>query len=175
MNKITESARLYLREFERSDAQAMYDLNTDTDVVRYTGDRAFESVEEANDFLVQYEQVYKSQGFGRWAVVLKESNEFIGWCGLKQHEEYIDLGYRYFQKDWGKGYATEAAQATIEYAFNDLDLKVLVGRVAPQNIGSIKVLEKLNMQFWKKAPCGDFDDSHYYRIEKQDYIDQKSY
>jgi RimJ/RimL family protein N-acetyltransferase len=69
--------------------------------------------------------------------------EFLGWCGLKYLFETneVDLGYRFMKKFWGKGYATEAALACIEYGFATLNLHQIVGRALPGNLASIKVLE----------------------------------
>jgi RimJ/RimL family protein N-acetyltransferase len=75
--------------------------------------------------------------------------EFIGWCGLKYRPELdeIDLGYRFMKSAWGKGYATEAAMASIKYGFEQLGMRKIVGRAMPGNLGSIKVLEKCGMKF----------------------------
>ncbi|HEX8516994.1 MAG TPA: GNAT family N-acetyltransferase [Bacteroidia bacterium] len=86
---------------------------------------------------------------GRWAVHLNSNNEFIGWCGIKylpSLNEY-DLGYRFFKKHWGKGYATESALAVMEYGKNILKLKEIVGRASVDNHNSINVLRKVGLQF----------------------------
>ncbi len=85
MRKILESKRLELREFDISDAVNLYQLNLDSEVIKYTGDPPFNNIEEAERFLDNYNE-YKKNGFGRWAVITKESNKFIGWCGLKLNE-----------------------------------------------------------------------------------------
>jgi [ribosomal protein S5]-alanine N-acetyltransferase len=79
----------------------------------------------------------------------KDDMEFIGLCGLKYRPETdeIDLGYRLMQKAWGKDYATEAAQASLEHGFNKLNLKLITGRANIENLASIKVLEKAGMDF----------------------------
>jgi ribosomal-protein-alanine N-acetyltransferase len=86
---------------------------------------------------------YTLYNHGRWAVHQKSNLEFIGWCGLKCRPERneIDLGYRFMKKFWGKGYATEAAFACIQYGFNRLNLQQIIGRALPGNVASIKVLE----------------------------------
>jgi RimJ/RimL family protein N-acetyltransferase len=87
--------------------------------------------------------------YGRWAVHTKAENEFIGWCGLKSRPERkeIDLGYRFIRSSWGKGFATEAAYASLRYGFDKLQLDRIIGRAMPQNLASIRVLEKCGMQF----------------------------
>ena len=84
-----------------------------------------------------------------FSVHIKPSLDFIGWCGLKYRAELneIDLGYRFKKEAWGKGYATEAAYASIKYGFEKLQLKCITGRAEIKNIGSWKVLEKCGMTY----------------------------
>lgn len=151
-----DTERLYLREMTAEDAENAYYLNLDPEVVKYTGDVAFESIEAAREFLKKYTH-YKEYGFGRWAVIDKSNDEYLGWCGIKYSPDLdeFDIGYRFAKKHWGKGYATESAKACLEYAFNTLNIKVLVGRAMTENIDSIKVLEKLGMKFFEDRTCGN--------------------
>lgn len=148
---IFETDRLYLREFIFEDGFHFFHLNNDPDVIKFTGNKPFESLDEANLFIKNYSN-YKKNGYGRWAVCLKETNEFLGWCGLKYEEakEEIDLGYRFYKKYWGNGYATEAAIAYVNYGFEKLNLKKIVGRSYEKNIASIQVLKNCNLKFTKK-------------------------
>lgn len=170
MNKasvILETPRLTLREFELKDAGDLYALNADQEVLKYTGDSAFESVEDARTFVEEY-NAYLNWGFGRWAVLAKENGRFIGWCGFKKHPSgMIDLGFRFFRNEWNKGYATESAKACIQFGFSTLELTNIVGRTARENVGSIKVLEKIGMQYWKEDECNGIVDALYYKIESQ--------
>lgn len=156
MNIILETPRFYLREMTADDAEAAFLLNADPEVVKYTGDPPFESIETARLFLNNYPD-YKINGFGRWAVVDKQTNEYTGWCGLKLLKDLnqVDLGYRFYQKHWNKGYATETGKACIRWGFNRLNLNEIVGRAMKENIASIKVLEKCGMKYWKDE---DFDE-----------------
>ena len=166
MEYIIETSRLGLREFKLDDAEQAYLLNLDPEVLKYTGDVPFTSVKDSRTFLANYSD-YKRNGFGRWAVVLKGTQEFIGWCGLKHHEEgFVDIGFRFFKREWNKGYATESAEACINYGFEELGLSEIIGRAAAENYGSIRVLEKLGLSFWKKEPCKGISDSLIYRISK---------
>ena len=112
MKIITTTTRLYLREKTADDAENAYLLNLDPDVIKYTGDPPFESIEAARIFLQNYNH-YTKYGFGRWAVIDKENDEYLGWCGLKYSADLneYDIGFRFFKRHWNKGYATEAAQA----------------------------------------------------------------
>lgn len=165
---ILETKRLVLREFELNDAMSIFELNTDPEVIRYTGDPPFKSVEESREFLVNYSD-YKNNGYGRWAVLLKPEMQFIGWCGFKYHEEgYTDIGFRFFKKYWNNGYATEATTSCLDYGFNKLNLTEIIGRVAKENTPSIRVLKKLNMKFWKYGECHGMENVLYYRVLRGD-------
>lgn len=160
-----ETPRLILRELTVNDANSFYQLNLNPEVIKYTGDPPFTSVEESKEFLLDYKE-YQNHGFGRWAVITKENNQFIGWCGLKYHKEgYVDLGFRFFQDKWGKGYATESAKACINYAQSSLNLPELIGRVMPSNIASVRVLEKLGFTFFKTGACNGVENALYYKLK----------
>ena len=166
MKKIIDTKRLILREFDVSDAQSFYMLNANPEVLKYTGDRPFNSIFEAEVFLKNYLD-YRMNGYGRWAVIDKVSGEFLGWCGLKLNEEnLIDIGFRFFEEQWGNGFATEAAKASLEYGFKHLNMDEIIGRASVKNIASIRILEKLGMQFWKYGPFEGINDSVYYRLNR---------
>lgn len=150
MKIILETDRLYLREFLASDGIHFYHLNNDEEVIRYTGNEPFDSLEDAMNFIKNYSD-YKRNGYGRWAVCLKETNEFLGWCGLKYEKENneVDLGYRFYKKHWGMGYATESAKACVKFGFSTLKIKDIVGRATIENKASIDVLKKCNFNFIK--------------------------
>lgn len=167
MKKILETKRLYLRELNTNDSENFYKLNLNPNVIKYTGNSAFADIDEANEFLDNY-QDYKLNSYGRWAVINKENNEFLGWCGLKYDNNLneTDIGFRFFEDKWGNGYATESAKACINYGFEKLNLKTIIGRAMQENIASIKVLEKIGMQFVREF---DFDNQHkgvIYKIDK---------
>ena len=151
--------RLSLRPFRKEDGAAVYELNDDPEVLQYTGDVQFEDVTASEVFLEGYSQ-YVEYGVGRMIVTLKETGEILGWCGLKYHpdtDEY-DIGYRFYKRHWGKGYATESATAVMEDGFARLGMKQIVGRARIENTTSIRVFEKLQMQY-----VGDFveDDQNW--------------
>ena len=152
MKIITQTKRLYLREFSLDDAIHFYNMNLDEDVIKYTGDTAFSSEAEARTFLSNYKQ-YKLHNMGRWAVCDKNTNEFLGWCGLKYHPKstidttFVEVGYRFYKTHWGKGYATESTKAAIHYGFNTLKLKTIYAHAHIENLASLKVLEKCGLQF----------------------------
>jgi ribosomal-protein-alanine N-acetyltransferase len=150
MNIIFETEHLLFREFTTDDAQLIYELNSDPEVIKYvhelpTTDLSMALANITERILPQY----INYGYGRWAVFIKESGEFIGWCGLKYRPERyeIDLGYRFKQSSWGKGYATEAAMATLQYGFRSLKIPIITAMAHIDNTASLKVIEKCGMHF----------------------------
>jgi len=142
-----ETKRLRLRLFTLDDLQIMFRLSTDPDVIKYA-DTACKDMAEARQRLEQGPlSDYEKYGYGRFAVELKETGQVIGFCGIKYLPE-IDLpevGYRYLKEYWGRGIGTEAANVCVEFARDDLKIKKLIALIIPENIGSIRVAEKLGM------------------------------
>jgi ribosomal-protein-alanine N-acetyltransferase len=143
---ILATERLCLTEMVPSDAEEAFALNGDPEVVRYTGDGPFASVEAARAFLLSYRD-YRAHGYGRWAMRRREDGAFLGWCGLKYHPDTgeTDLGYRLHRRYWGQGYATEAGRACLNYGFGKLGLSRIVAHVVRAHLASIRVLEKCGM------------------------------
>ena len=167
MNIIFQSPRLYFREFTENDIQLLYELNSNPNVIKYVHEPAptLENIIDIlhNSILPQY----KLYNHGRWAVHLKSNDEFIGWCGLKyiKEDDEIDLGYRFKENYWGKGYGYEAAKATIDYGFNSLKLKRIVATALPENIASWKIMEKCGMKC-----IGDIIDKDNWLVKKYEIM-----
>jgi [ribosomal protein S5]-alanine N-acetyltransferase len=174
-NYLFDSPRLRFRETTVNDAEVMYRLNSDPEVMQYTGDVSWNSVEEARKFLANYPD-FRKNNMGRWAAVRKEDDAVIGWCGLKLHPNgEVDLGYRLFKTYWNQGYATEAGLASLNYGFEKLGLKEIIGQVLPVHSASIRVLEKVGMQFLRH----DIDEETgekilVYSISNEDFSRNKS-
>lgn len=168
MKPILQTPRLILRELTIEDAENFYELNLNPKVVQFTGDVPFQSVSEAEEFLRNYNP-YQEYGYGRWAVIEKESGEFIGWCGLKLEEKETDIGFRFFEQYWNIGFATESAKACLEYGFNELDLEEIVGRAMKENLASIRVLEKIGLRYVGEMDCA-LHPGVLYRIRKDELL-----
>jgi len=155
MSIILETQRLILKQFCEDDAQYLFELNSDPEVTKYVGEGAFESVDAVREFVRNYNQ-YEKYGQGRLNMFDKQSGEYIGWCGLKYLTEsrQTDLGYRLLKKHWGKGYATEASTACLNYGFNTLNLEKIIGTAMKENTASIKVFEKLGLKYSHDDDCG---------------------
>lgn len=149
MKVILETDRLFLREYVVEDAEAFFRLNSDPEVLRFTGDESLPSLEHARQVLLAHPIAdYRKYGFGRWACILKRTGENIGFVGLKYLEEFgeVEIGFRLMCARWGFGFATEASIASVRFGFADLALKHIIGLVLPQNIASVRVLEKAGLR-----------------------------
>ncbi len=150
MKFIIETSRLILREHTLDDVPDFFNLNEDEKVLIYTGDKKFKDKEAAKNVLlnivISQHQLYN---LGRWAVIRKSDVRYIGWCGFKYIVETkeVNLGYRFFSEEWGKGYATEAAQGAMSLKQLLNDLKYVVGRVQEGNEASSAVLRKCGFVF----------------------------
>ena len=143
-----ETQRLTHREFFVEDAGSVFALNSNPDVMRFTGESLLGSLDAARCFIADYPD-FDRVGYGRWACILKETQSIVGFCGLKYLPDIdeVDLGFRFLPTYWGRGLATEACSATLDFGFNTIGLARVVAFVMPENAASIRVLEKVGMQF----------------------------
>ena len=166
-----ETKRLIIRPFTLNDVDAAYEVNRDPEISKYTGDGGPKSREEIERILRDRVLAdYQKYGYGRYAVIHKETQENIGFSGLKYLPEMneVDLGYRFSKKYWGNGIATESCHPFLEFGFNALKLKKIIGLVLPENIASIRVLEKLGFSFQKKLFDKD-QEVLQYALKQVDY------
>ena len=154
MKTYLETERLILRELLPSDDMGMFELDSDPEVHRFVGKKPVKHIDESRLMIENIRAQYVTNGIGRWAVILKETNEFIGWSGIKfiresinNHQDFYEIGYRFIQKHWGKGYGTEAGLAFIDFAFNEMKVENLYAYADAGNKGSQNILEKLGMHY----------------------------
>jgi RimJ/RimL family protein N-acetyltransferase len=162
---IASDNKYIMRTWSAEDALFLYELNNDHDVIKYTGDVAFESLEKAKKFVENYRQ-FEESGCGRWLIEEKVSKIVVGWCGIKYHhdtKEY-DLGYRLMKQYWNQGIATRASLMAIDYAIYALRLKKLYATVINENIASIKIIEKLGFTFTQMEMK---ENEAWYRYDRQ--------
>jgi [ribosomal protein S5]-alanine N-acetyltransferase len=162
MKLFMETERLLLREMEQEDAPELFLLDTEEIVLRYLpGVPVPASAEDTKHLITYVQEQYKRNGTGRLSLILKESNELIGWCGIKLVDDhtlngrtnYYDLGYRLRSVFWGKGYAGEAAVPCIDFAFQQLKLPELHATVMQGNVASSRLLLRKGF-----VNCGTFTD-----------------
>ena len=146
---IIRSARLDLRELELHDAQFMLELLNEAGFLRFIGDKGVRTLADAREYILKGPiDSYHTFGFGLYLVSLRESSAPIGICGLVKREALsdVDVGFAFLARYWSKGYATEAAAAVLAHGRNTLRLGRIVAITAPDNHGSIAVLEKIGLR-----------------------------
>ncbi len=175
MKVFAETERCILREILPEDVEGMYDLDSNPEVHRYLGNKPITDKEQAVVMINFIKQQYVEDGIGRWAVVDKNTHEFMGWTGLKyikdeinHHINFYDIGYRFRKKYWGKGIATETAQASLKYAFDELGLNEVYALADVDNVGSNKVLKKIGLRFIEEF---DFEGTphNWYKILRTEF------
>lgn len=158
---IIETERLILRKMDNGDYFALCKILQDEDVM-YAYEHAF-SDDEVDEWLKKQLVRYETDGIGLWAVVLKENGEVIGQCGLTKQlwwgENVVEIGYLFRKDFWHKGYATEAAVACKDYAFNRLGEKRVYSIIRDLNLPSRRVALRNGMKV-----CG-VQVKHYYGID----------
>ncbi|MFD2555533.1 GNAT family N-acetyltransferase [Sphingobacterium tabacisoli] len=179
MKIYVETERLILREILPTDIEGFFELDSDPEVHRYLGNTPVKSKEQIVEVINLIRQQYIDNGIGRWAIIDKANNDFIGWAGLKlvteetnNHNNYYDLGYRLVKRYWGKGIATEAASASLKYAFDKLDVEQVYAIVDCENDGSNKILKKVGLHCVETFDL-DGIPHHWYAIDRTTYNTKK--
>jgi len=161
MNPI-HTGRLIIRRLTLDDAPFIFRLLNEPSFIKNIGDKKIKTLEDAvKDMKKGPLSSYKKNGFGLNCVVLKETEESIGMCGLIKRPELddVDLGYAFLPEFGSRGYAIEAARAMQAYGYNQLSLSCLAAIVNEDNPGSIRLLEKLGFKYKKDIyyPKADAD------------------
>ncbi|HKD16195.1 MAG TPA: GNAT family N-acetyltransferase [Candidatus Angelobacter sp.] len=153
---VLETERLLLRNFTLDDVPALEAVIGDPVAMRW-----YAAPFDHDGVIAWIERNlnrYQHEGHGLWAMVLKSSGEFIGDCGCVlqevEDEKAIEVAYHVRRDLWGNGYATEAARACIEFAFNKLGAQRVISMIRPENVSSRRVAEKNGLTcekivFWK--------------------------
>jgi [ribosomal protein S5]-alanine N-acetyltransferase len=156
MQIFLETDRLILRQFTLSDANLIFELDSNPEVTRFTDPTViygspvpdYDIIQ--NRLLPQWLAYYqRSEGYGFWAAIEKSSQAFIGWFHLKPtpDPQEVELGYRLNETSWGKGYATEGSKALILKAFDELGFDRVSATALADHRASIHVMEKAGLQF----------------------------
>ena len=165
MNLVLETERLILRPFEVADAEALFEMDKNPEVHTYLWQKPVVHIDEVHAGIKMVRQQYIDNGIGRFVAITKDTNELIGWTGIKfvtNHVEngntnFYDYGYRINEKFWNKGYATEASIAWIDYFFNQMTLlqgqsHKLNAYTHAENGASNHVLQKVGFNFMEDYP-----------------------
>ena len=147
--KKLETERLILRQWQPSDFAIFAEMNADAEVMQYFPKLL--SPKLSDIIANKCQQLIEDKGWGFWAVSLKENNTFIGFVGLNEtHADMsfapcVEIAWRLHKDYWGQGYATEAAQAALKFAFEVLALEEVVAFTAVINKPSQRVMERIGM------------------------------
>lgn len=170
-----ETARLRLRGFTDTDtdAQLLFELDSDPEVMRYLGPFQMPDVaayrERLRSVWLPYYTAHPTEGF--WAMTEKASGEFVGWIFVRKATEYkfaveagftrpsdIEIGYRLRKAAWGRGLTTEAAAELVRITIANPDVTCLVATALKPNRGSTRVMEKIGMSFVREFAAPGFTD-----------------
>jgi [ribosomal protein S5]-alanine N-acetyltransferase len=162
---VCETSRLILRQFTRDDLEPLAAMHLDAEVGRFIG---VKTVEQTHEALEQWLAQYERYGFSKWAVVLRGGERLIGRCGLSLEQidgaDVWELGWTFARAYWGKGYATEAAQAAMEYSFRVLGHRRLISLIRPGNVASVRVAEKIGMNYEQRVQWNGKPADMYARV-----------
>jgi RimJ/RimL family protein N-acetyltransferase len=140
-----ETERLTLRPFGEADVQAYFELSQDPDVMRYVGDRRVPTFQETWRAVAGLIGHWAMRGYGQWAIEERSSGQLIGRTGIINPADWPgpELGYLLGRAWWGRGYATEAAQAAMDWGFEQIRFGDLLSLIDPDNDASIAVATRL--------------------------------
>ncbi|UOX33393.1 GNAT family N-acetyltransferase [Flavobacterium sediminilitoris] len=163
MNLKLETERLLLRPLNFNDAEAMFAMDANPNVHKYLWNKPAQSIEESIKVIEYVQNQYKENNIGRFATILKETEEFIGWTGIKfvnDHVEngntnFFDYGYRLNEPFWNKGFATEATQFWLNYGFNKMNIEKMNAYTHAKNGASNHILQKCGMEFIEQYKAED--------------------
>lgn len=148
-----ETERLVLRQLQGSDFETYAQIFADPEVMRYLGvgptmGKPMSRSDAWRSLAIMLGH-WQIRGYGMWAVVEKASGRFVGRVGLHNPEGWpgLEVGWTLGREHWGRGFATEAGQAAMQYAFEVLDFPHILSVIHPENRGSIRVAERLGMKF----------------------------
>jgi RimJ/RimL family protein N-acetyltransferase len=189
MKVVLETERLLLRHITEADADALFHMEREPDVLRYVGRKPLPDVDAyrqkiQSDFLPFYD---KPGGYGVWAIIEKATGAFVGGCSLRlgpdaifsaeigYRPDDVVLGYGLCKPVWGRGYATEVVKALVRRAFTALGATVVVATVTVDNLASVRVLQKAGLEPIGEAIClpGQNQLSVNYALTKAQFDNQQ--
>ncbi|MCA8985198.1 MAG: GNAT family N-acetyltransferase [Planctomycetaceae bacterium] len=150
---ICETERLYLREWVPDDWKRFQPLATDPRVLRYIGHGKPWTDEQIKSRIANWIEVGRQRGWILWPVIHREDAELIGFCGFWDgFPPDVEIGWRLRPDYWGQGLATEAATAVMEFGFRRWRFPRLISVAQPENKASLRIMEKLGMEFERRFP-----------------------
>lgn len=171
------TVRLVLRPFAESDTDAIFALHSSPHVLRYWDSPPWTERRQAQHFIARCQQIQQEGSGARLAIERAVDSVFIGWCCLvKWNPAYrsATMGYCLDDTAWNQGFATEAAGALVQWAFDTLDLNRVQAETDTRNMASSRVLEKLGFvhEGTLREDCiveGEVSDSWVYGLLRRDW------
>ena len=153
---IVETDRLFIRVWKEQDQSFLYSIMSDADVMRYVWDYKPPTIEQIQDFVGKCIRETGEQGWTTWALILKEDQSLIGYCGFltRDYGEYkgeIEIGWLLAKEHWGKGIATEAAKAVLDFGFCTWKFHRVIASARSENNQSVKIMIKVGMSLLKDS------------------------
>jgi RimJ/RimL family protein N-acetyltransferase len=161
---VIETPRLRLRTWTIDDAPEALAIWGDPAVMKFIDSgRTLGDLDRVRQALLRAIAAQEQGGFCLWPVIVKSGGRVIGCCGFHviENSHDLELVFHFIREYWGKGYATEAARACVEYAFKTLDASRIVASSHPENVASVRVLEKVGFQPAGTKRYGDIDEQFY--------------
>lgn len=165
---LLHTERLIIDEVSAADAPAVLELLNEPDFIRNIADRGVRTLEQAVAYIEQGPMAsYKAYGHGLWRVRLKDG-PMIGLCGLifRDYLGVPDVGYGFMARYFGQGYATEAAQAVLDYGFAELGMTRICGIVSPHNAASKRILQKIGLSYVKQDQTPEGKTIDYFEVSR---------
>jgi len=167
-SKIFETEQFTIRELHPSDLSAFHEMQGNIEVMRYTTGKANTLEEDRLDVekVIQHYQTPNNL-FWVWAIEHKVDKNFLGTCALIGDEKgTYEIGYRFLQKYWGKGYGTEVTNALVDYAFCQKEVKAIIAYVDPNHKASVRILEQSKLGFVEEKYNEQLNcKEHFYKME----------
>ncbi|NOU92503.1 GNAT family N-acetyltransferase [Paenibacillus sp. LMG 31456] len=149
---ITElhTERLHLRKMKVSDSSSLFKIWSDPDVTKFMNVSCFTNENQAKEMITLLDDLSQDSKAIRFSIIKIESDEIIGSCGFNSldfENAKAEIGYDIAKSFWGRGYASEAIYSLLDYAFSSLKMNRIEAKVEPENVKSIKLIQKLNFTF----------------------------
>jgi len=159
-----ETKRLQIRHLIPDDLDGLAALCADPVAMQYMGDGDILTREECAGWIETCHKKYADRGYGTSGVFHGETGDFMGFCGVVRtpDSDFDEIIYALAQPYWGKGYATEAASAMLDYVFEISALDAIYSTIHPENTTSQKMMAKLGMDFLEDRPNDDHEYTKVY-------------
>lgn len=170
--------RFRLRQLRSTDAQAIFDMFSDSDVMQFDSHAVYTSLSEADAFIQRMQEGYEQRRNLRWGITLHGDDSVIGTCSLHRFGpgfHCVETGYDLQRAHWGKGVMIEAMSALLAFGFTDLACHRIEAVIDTANVRSKSLVQKLGFTFEgtlrQRYPVGDhFEDENYYGLLKSDWL-----